>query len=96
MTNAYEETKRLARGDTAIEIMAAMRGTRISQLALEKEKPDGVRDDKLIARLEHELEILRKERDLMNRGDKDIEEKVLTDYSKEMKEFFLGKNKNGR
>ena len=84
MTNAYEETKRLARGDTAIEIMAAMRGTRISQLALEKEKPDGVRDDKLIARLEHELEILRKERDLMNRGDKDIEEKVLTDYSKEI------------
>lgn len=85
------ETKELAKTDTAIEIMAAMRSTRITRLALENNKPEKLQNIKLIACLEQELNVLNKERDLMYKGDKIVREKILTEYSKEMSEYFKGK-----
>lgn len=90
------ETKELAKTDTAIEIMAAMRSTRITRLALENNKPDNLQDAKLIARLEKELDMLNEERHLMYKGDKNIREKILTEYSKEMMEYFKGKENASR
>ncbi|MBE6451213.1 MAG: hypothetical protein E7016_04540 [Alphaproteobacteria bacterium] len=86
------ETKELAKTDTAIEIMGAMRSTRITRLALEKNKPTELQDDKLITRLEKELDMLNAERHLMYKGDKVVREKILNEYSKEMTEYFKGKN----
>lgn len=90
------ETKELAMTDTAIEIMAAMRSTRITRLALEKNKPTELQDDKLITRLEKELDMLNAERHLMYKGDKVVREKILNEYSKEMTEYFKGKNNASR
>ena len=90
------ETKELAKTDTAIEIMAAMRSTRITRLALENNKPDNLQDAKLIARLEKELDMLNEERHLMYKGDKNIREKILNEYSKEMMEYFKGKENASR
>lgn len=90
------ETKELAKTDTAIEIMAAMRSTRITRLALENNKPDNLQDAKLIARLEKELDMLNEERHLMYKGDKNIREKILTEYSKEMMEYFKEKENASR
>ena len=85
------ETKELAQTDTAIEIMAAMRSTRITRLALENDKPEKLKNINLIACLEQELKVLNKERDLMYKGDKMVREKILTEYSEEMSEYFKGK-----
>ena len=90
------ETKELAKTDTAIEIMAAMRSTRITRLALENNKPENLQDTKLIARLEKELNMLNEERHLMYKGDKNIREKILTEYSKEMMEYFKEKENASR
>ena len=85
----------LAQMDTAIEIMAGMRATRVTRLALEKMKPEQQRDNKLVARLEKELSLLNEERHLMYRGNQQIRNKILNEYSKEMKEYLAGK-KNDR
>ena len=90
------ETKELAKTDTAIEIMAAMRSTRITRLAVENNKPENLQDAKLIARLEKELDMLNEERHLMYKGDKNIREKILNEYSKEMMEYFKGKENASR
>ncbi len=82
----------LAQMDTAIEIMAGMRATRVTRLALEKMKPEQQRDNKLVARLEKELSLLNEERHLMYRGNQQIRNKILNEYSKEMKEYLAGKN----
>lgn len=82
----------LAQMDTAIEIMAGMRATRVTRLALEKMKPKQQRDNKLVARLEKELSLLNEERHLMYRGNQQIRSKILNEYSKEMKEYLAGKN----
>ena len=90
------ETKELAKTDTAIEIMAAMRSTRITRLALENNKVPELQDTEYIARLEKELDILNIERYLMYKGDKVVREKILTEYSKEITEYFKGKNNVSR
>lgn len=90
------ETKELAKTDTAIEIMAAMRSTRITRLALENNKPENLQDTKLLARLEKELDMLNEERHLLYKGDRTIREKILTEYSKEMMEYFKGKENASR
>lgn len=82
----------LAQMDTAIEIMAGMRATRVTRLALEKMKPKQQRDNKLVARLEKDLSLLNEERHLMYRGNQQIRNKILNEYSKEMKEYLAGKN----
>lgn len=82
----------LAQMDTAIEIMAGMRATRVTRLALEKMKPEQQRDNKLVARLEKELSLLNEERHLMYQGNQQIRSKILNEYSKEMKEYLAGKN----
>lgn len=82
----------LAQMDTAIEIMSGMRATRITRLALEKMKSEQERDDKLVARLERELQLLNEERYLMYQGDQKTRDKILNEYSKEMKEYLTGKN----
>ena len=82
----------LAQMDTAIEIMAGMRATRVTRLALEKMKPEQQRDNKLVARLEKELSLLNEERHLMYQGDQQVRNKILNEYSKEMKEYLAGKN----
>ena len=91
----YSDPTVLAQTDTAIEIMAGMRATRITRLALEKMKPEQERDDKLMARLERELQLLNEERHLMYQGDRETRDKILNEYSKEMKEYLAGK-KNDR
>lgn len=95
MSEKATETQKLARTDSAIEIMGAMRATRISRLASEKAKPEAERDNKLIERLDKELSLLRDERHLMYKGDESVKNKVLTDYSQEMKDYFSG-SKNER
>ncbi len=91
MKREYTETERLARADTAIEIMAARIGICINRIVKEKAKPEDEQDQKLLHRLYKERDILAKERDRMYRGDEDIEEKILTVYSQEVKAYFLGK-----
>lgn len=88
---AYSETQRLARNDTAIEIMAAKIGICSTRILEEKEKPENERDNKLLERLYKERSILAKERQRMYKGDEDIKEKILDVYSKEVKDFLLGK-----
>lgn len=87
----YSETQRLARNDTAIEIMAAKIGICITRIMKEKSKPEDERDAKLLERLYKERSILAKERQRMYKGDEDIKEKILDIYSKEVKDYFLGK-----
>lgn len=96
MENEKTETKRLAEIDTAIEIMAAMRATRITRLALEEMKQEQERDQQLITRLNKEIDILNEERHLMYLGDENIQNKILNEYSVEMTEYFLGKKDNVR
>lgn len=88
----YSDPVVLAQMDTAIEIMAGMRATRITRLALEKAKSEQDRDEKLIARLQKELLLLNEERHLMYMGNPKIKDKILNEYSQEMKEYFAGKN----
>lgn len=88
----YSDPVVLAQMDTAIEIMAGMRATRITRLALEKAKSEEDRDDKLIARLQKELQLLNEERHLMYKGNPQIKDKILNEYSQEMKAYFAGKN----
>lgn len=95
MEDKQTETQKLAHSDVAIEIMAAMRASRISRIAAEKEKTESERDNKLIERLNKELELLREERHLMYSGDSKIQNKILNEYSKKVTEFFLGQ-KNER
>lgn len=92
MSEKKSETQKLASTDTAIEIMGAMRATRISRLAKEKAKPESERDNKLIERLDKELNLLREERHRLYQGDEKIKDKISTIYSQEMKEHFSGKN----
>jgi len=87
----YSETQRLARNDTAIEIMAAKMGICSTRIIEEKNKPESERDEKLLERLNKELVILSKERQRMYKGDEDIKEKILDIYSKEVKDYFSGK-----
>lgn len=96
MEKKYRTTKELAEKDTAIEIMAAMRATRISRLALENDKPDEIQDKKLIERLKKELKLLNIERHQMYQGDEKVKEKILNKYAKEMTDYFLGKKNNVR
>ncbi|MBO4294315.1 MAG: hypothetical protein J5896_02595 [Alphaproteobacteria bacterium] len=87
----YSETQRLARNDTAIEIMAAKIGICITRIIEEKSKPESERDEKLLERLYKERSILSKERQRMYKGDEDIKEKILDVYSKEVKDYYLRK-----
>lgn len=87
----YSETQRLARNDTAIEIMAAKMGICSTRIIEEESKPESERDEKLLERLYKELVILSKERQRMYKGDEDIKEKILDIYSKEVKDYYLGK-----
>ena len=91
MDKSTTNTQKLAQTDSAIEIMGAMRATRISRLAKEKAKPKSERDNKLIDRLDKELDLLREERHLMYKGDENVKNKILTEYSKDMKDFLVGK-----
>ncbi len=86
----YSDPHVLAKIDTAIEIMAAMRATRITKLALEENKPETEQNKKLIARLHKELDLLQEERHLMYKGDEKIRNKILNEYGKEMKQYFTG------
>ena len=90
----YSETQRLARNDTAIEIMAARIGMCITRIIEEKNKPESERDEKLLARLYKERSILAKERQRMYKGDEEIREKILDVYSKEVKAYYLGNKEN--
>lgn len=96
MEQEKSETKRLAEMDTAIEIMAAMRATRITRIAMEELKPENLRDDKMIERLKKELDMLREERHLMYCGNQEVQDKILNQYSKEMKEYFAEQKDNVR
>ena len=96
MTNAYEETKRLAKFDTAIEILAAKIGISVNRIVAEESTPAEVQDQKLIERLHRELEILNAERDRMYKGDKEIQDKIYNNYAPEVMEYFKGKKNNAR
>lgn len=96
MEDQESETTRLAKTDTAIEIMAAMRATRMTRIAMEKAKREEDQDKKLIERLYKELEILNKEREDLYIGNTKIRDKVLTEYSLEMKKYFSNKKDDVR
>ena len=87
----YSETQRLARNDTAIEIMAAKMGICSTRIIEEESKPEPERDEKLLERLNKELKILAVERQRMYKGDEEIKEKILNIYSEQVKAYFLGK-----
>lgn len=90
MKNQETETDRLAKTDTAIEIMAAMRATRITRIVMEEAKPAEDQDLKLIERLHRELDILSKEREDLYTGNQKVRDKILNEYSIEMKKYFSG------
>lgn len=87
----YSETERLARNDTAIEIMAARIGMCNTRIMNEEDKPESERDEKLLERLNKELRILAKERQRMYKGDEEIRNKIYDVYAKEVKDYYLGK-----
>lgn len=69
----------LARRDVAVEIMAAMIGTRATRKWKET-------SSEIIARIEAEEKLLCWERDEIFRGNKEIIEKIITVYAKEIQE----------
>ncbi|MBR1915292.1 MAG: hypothetical protein IJ830_02480 [Alphaproteobacteria bacterium] len=87
----YSETERLARNDTAIEIMAARMGMCNTRIMNEEDKPESERDEKLLKRLYKERSILAKERQRMYKGDEEIRNKIYDVYAKEVKDYYLGK-----
>lgn len=90
------ETQRLAKMDTAIEIMAARIGICMQRIFTEEEKPEAEQNQELLSRLNKEMVILYAERDRMYGGDKKVHDKILNQYSKEVKDYYLGKKKNVR
>lgn len=92
----YSDPVVLAQMDTAIEIIA----TRINMTSLriveEEDKPDNERSDKLLNRLNKELEILLKEQERMYQGDPQVKQKIYTQYASEVKEYFMNKKNNVR
>lgn len=90
------ETQRLAKMDTAIEIMAARIGICMQRIFAEEEKPEAEQNQELLSRLNKEMVILYAERDRMYGGDKKVHDKILNQYSKEVKDYYLGKKKNVR
>ena len=87
----YSETERLARNDTAIEIMAARIGMCNTRIMNEEDKPESERDEKLLERLNKELRILAKERERLYKGDERVRDKIYDVYAKEVKDYYLGK-----
>jgi hypothetical protein len=69
----------LAKRNAAVEIMAAMIGTRATRKWKET-------SPEIIARIEIEQKLLCWERDEVFRGNKDIIEKIITVYAKEIQE----------
>ena len=90
------ETQRLAKMDTAIEIMAARIGICMQRIFAKEEKPEAEQNQELLSRLNKEMVILYAERDRMYGGDKDIQEKIYEQYAPEVKDYYLGKKKNVR
>lgn len=76
------ETQRLAKMDTAIEIMAARIGICMQRIFAEEEKPEAEQNQELLSRLNKEMVILYAERDRMYGGDKKVHDKILNQYSK--------------
>ena len=76
------ETQRLAKMDTAIEIMAARIGICMQRIFTEEEKPEAEQNQELLSRLNKEMVILYAERDRMYGGDKKVHDKILNQYSK--------------
>jgi len=87
----YSETQRLARNDTAIEIMAARMGICSTRIINEEDKPEDQQDKKLLERLNKELTILAKERERLYKGDEEIRDKIYGVYAKEVKDYYLGR-----
>lgn len=92
----YSDPVTLAKVDTAIEIMAARIGICMQRIFAEEEKPEAEQNQELLSRLSKEMVILYAERDRMYGGDKKVHNKILNQYSKEVKDYYLGKKKNVR
>lgn len=76
------ETQRLAKMDTAIEIMATRIGICMQRIFTEEEKPKAEQNQELLSRLNKEMVVLYAERDRMYGGDKKVHDKILNQYSK--------------
>ena len=94
MEQEKSETKRLAEMDTAIEIMAARIAMCMHRIIAEENKPESEQNSQLLQRLNKEMQILYAERERMYCGDAKIQNKILNQYSKEVTDYMLGKNKN--
>lgn len=89
MENQESETTRLAQTDTAIEIMAAKIGICMTRMLEEENKPENQQDQKLIDRLDKELDILYAERERLYAGDKVVQDKIYQTYAPQVSEYFL-------
>ena len=87
----------LERKDTAIEVLSALRGYKVTALMREMVKPVDMQNSALVESLRKELLELGHDRFLMYKGDKKVINKIMNNYSNLVKQnLSYGKNANGR